>query len=52
MIDEQIRELTRSCRFTQVCHGLLWECWEDQLLEFARAMYEEGHRCGTFEGGQ
>jgi hypothetical protein len=42
MTDEQILEIARSCRFTQVCHGLLWECWEDQILAFARAMYDKG----------
>ena len=31
-------------------HQIHWECWEDQLLEFARAMLREGYHQGVNDG--
>ena len=40
--NEQILELAKSCGFNSGNAGATyWECWERQLLEFARAIIEE-----------
>ena len=50
MTDEQILELAKSCgmdnftgRTVEDKLSPYWECWEEQLLTFARAIYEEGY---------
>lgn len=63
MTNEQILELAKTCGFDRFQrrkydgksdYGIHWECWEEQLLKFALAMYEEGYDQGCFEatGGQ
>ena len=48
MTDEQILELAKSCgmdnftgRTDEDKLSPYWECWEEQLLKFARAIIEE-----------
>ena len=50
MTEEQILELAKTCGFDKFQkrkydgesdYGVQWECWEDQLLKFARAIIEE-----------
>ena len=64
MTNEQILELAKNCEFDynvkwrhkggKSDNQIHWECWEEQLLKFALAMYEEGYDQGCFEatGGQ
>ena len=63
MTDEQILKLAETCEFDKFQrrnydgksdYGMQWECWEEQLLKFARLTYEEGYDQGCFEatGGQ
>jgi hypothetical protein len=61
MTTEQILELAKTCGFddftgekddgTQTDY---WECWEEQLLKFAREIrkngYELGYACGYTDG--
>jgi hypothetical protein len=57
MTDEKILELAKTCGFdsftgekddgTQTDY---WECWEEQLLKFAKAIYEEGYDDGYSDG--
>lgn len=51
MTDEQILQLAKTCGYDDL-HGRRF--WVDQLLKFARVMYEEGYDQGCFEatGGQ
>ena len=43
--DEQILELAKTCGFDSFTpeDRVYWECWEEQLIEFARAIYEMGN---------
>ena len=51
MTNEQILELAKTCEFDDFSpeEGVYWECWEEQLIEFARAIYEEGYDDGCFQ---
>ena len=51
MTDEQILELAKNCGFNSGNAGATyWECWERQLLKFARALYAEGFKVGVEYG--
>ena len=52
MTNEEILELAKSCGFDKFQrrnydgesdYGAYWECWEQELLKFAQAIYEEGY---------
>ena len=44
MTNEQILELAKTCGFDSFTGEKenFWECWEEQLLKFAKAMYDKG----------
>ena len=52
MTEEQILELAKNFEFDfsikwrhkggESRNQMYWECWEDQLIEFAKAMYNKG----------
>lgn len=43
MTNKQILELAKTCGFNSGNAGATyWECWERQLLKFAREMYNKG----------
>jgi uncharacterized protein (DUF934 family) len=44
MTNEQILELATTCGFDDFTGEKenFWECWEEQLLKFAKAMYDKG----------
>jgi hypothetical protein len=56
MTTEQILELAKTCGFdsftgekddgTQTDY---WECWEEQLIEFAQKIYQTGYDDGCYE---
>ena len=48
MTDEQILQLAETCGFTDanVYGDTYWECWEEELLKFARELYDEGYTKG------
>ena len=54
--NEQILELAKTCGFDEFTpeDGVYWECWEEQLIEFALKIhemgYDEGHDTGWNEG--
>ena len=51
MTNEQILELAKTCRFdnfTGVKENF-WECWEEQLIEFAHKIYQMGYDDGCYE---
>jgi hypothetical protein len=52
MTDEQILKLAKTCEFDEFPDDIT--ATKEQLLKFARAMYEEGYDQGCFEatGGQ
>ena len=57
MTDEQILKLAKSCgmdnftgRTVEDKLSPYWECWEEQLLKFARALYAEGFKVGVEYG--
>jgi hypothetical protein len=56
MTNPEILELAKTCGFDSFTpeEKVCWECWEDQLLKFAKVMYEEGYDQGCYEatGGQ
>jgi hypothetical protein len=63
MTKEQILELTKTCECEAFAviqernderDGVCYQFWEEQLLKFARAIYEEGYDDGCFQatGGQ
>ena len=43
MTDEQILKLAKTCGIFET-DSYYWECWEEQLLKFARAMSEQGRQ--------
>ncbi len=53
ILDEEVLKLAKTCGFdsftsekddgTQTDY---WECWEEQLIAFARALYDEGYTKG------
>ena len=48
MTTEQILELAKTCGFDDFTGEKenYWECWEEQLLKFAEAIYQEGVNYG------
>ena len=53
--NEQIIELAKTCGFEEFIgerddetDGVYYQFWEDQLLKFAEAIYEEGYDDGCF----
>jgi hypothetical protein len=54
MTDEQILKLAKTCGFDSFTGEIekenFWECWEEQLLKFARVIYTEGFKVGYDEG--
>ena len=57
MTDEQIFELAKTCGFDEFVgekddetDGVYWQCWEEQLLKFARAIREDAYQEGFNEG--
>ena len=44
MTNEQILELAKTCGFDSFTGEIenFWECWEEQLLKFAKEMYDKG----------
>jgi hypothetical protein len=48
MTNEQILELAKTCGFDSFTGEKenYWECWEEQLLKFAEAIYQEGVNYG------
>ena len=46
MTNEQILELAKTCGFDDFTGEKenFWECWEEQLLKFAREIFEEGQQ--------
>jgi len=44
MTEEEILELAKTCGFDSFTSekGNYWECWENQLLKFAKVMYDKG----------
>ena len=48
MTKEQILELAKTCGFDDFTGEKenYWECWEQQLLKFAEAIYQEGVNYG------
>ena len=52
MTDEQILKLAKTCgfdSFTGERETIVWECWEEQLLKFARAIREDGYNEGELK---
>jgi len=49
---EQILELAKTCGFNELIDENIeiddeyWGCWEEQLIEFAQKIYEEGYENG------
>jgi L-ribulose-5-phosphate 3-epimerase UlaE len=50
MTNDEILQLAKTCGFDDMIgervdetDGVYYECWEEQLLKFARAIYEEGY---------
>jgi hypothetical protein len=57
MTDEQILTLAKTCGFDDMIgekddetDGVYYECWEEQLLKFARAIRENGYDEGYDDG--
>jgi hypothetical protein len=48
MTNEQIFEIAKTCGFDDFTGEKenYWECWEEQLLKFAKAIYQEGVNYG------
>jgi hypothetical protein len=51
MTDKEILELAKTCGFDDMIgekddetDGVYYECWEEQLLKFAREIFEEGQQ--------
>ena len=53
MTTEEILELAKTCGFdsfmSKTTNANLWECEVEDLLEFAKAIYEEGYDDGCFQ---
>jgi hypothetical protein len=52
MTNEQILELAKTCGF-DVSIGKkenFWECWEEQLIEFAQKIYKMSYNKGHDDG--
>ena len=55
MTNEQILKLAETCGFEEFIgerddetDGVYYQFWEEQLLKFAEAIYEEGYDDGCF----
>jgi len=48
MTKDQILQLAKTCGFDDFTGEKenYWECWEQQLLKFAEAIYQEGVNYG------
>ena len=56
MTEEEILELAKNFEFDfsikwrhkggESSNQMYWECWEEQLLKFARELYDEGYTKG------
>ena len=49
MTDEKILQLAKTCGIFET-DSYYWECWEEQLLKFARAIREDAYQEGFNEG--
>ena len=54
---EKILELAKTCGFTdfigvtdEETSGVFWDCWEEQLIEFAEKIYQSGRYDGYDSG--
>jgi hypothetical protein len=57
MTTEQILELAKTCGFDSFTGEKddgsqtdYWECWEEQLLKFAEAIYKQSYADGWMDG--
>jgi len=58
MAKEQILELAKTCGFTdfigvtddETSGEMYWECWEEQLIEFAQKIYKMAYEKGHDDG--
>ena len=46
ILDEEILELAKTCGYGVNIKTNQWECWEEQLIEFAQRIYQEGVNYG------
>ncbi len=50
MTNEQILKLANTCgadrHISKITNDIYWECDEEDLLKFARALYDEGYTKG------
>jgi hypothetical protein len=59
MSNEEILELAKTCEIDfstkwrlkggESSNQVYWECWEEQLLKFAKAIHENGYNEGFFD---
>ena len=56
ILDEEVLKLAKSYKFDNFVgekddetDGVYWECWEDQLIEFAKKIYQMGYDDGCYE---
>ena len=51
MTNPEILKLAETCGFDMYANenGDCWECWEHQLLKFARAIYEKGYNKASYD---
>jgi hypothetical protein len=49
---DEILQLAETCGFDSFTpeDRVCWECWEEQLLKFANAIYNKGQMKGFNEG--
>lgn len=57
ILDEEVLKLAKSCKFDNFVgekddetDGVYWECWEDQLIEFAQKLYKIAYNKGHDDG--
>jgi hypothetical protein len=54
ILDEEVIKLAKTCEFhrhiSKITHDIYWECDEEDLLKFARVIYEQGYGEGYEEG--
>lgn len=52
MTNPEILKLAKTCGFDDFTGEKenYWECWEEQLLKFARAIYDTGYSRGYDDG--
>ena len=50
ILNEEILKLFKTCGFdrhiSKTTHDIYWECDEEDLLKFARELYDEGYTKG------